>query len=71
MKLRTTIKAALLAVATAALVTSCFDPREIDFRNECASLGGEVQWTDPPGFFVGGRIDCIVGNEIIYLKGYN
>lgn len=71
MATRTIAKVALLSVAVIGLTTSCFDPREADFRNECAGLGGEVQWTVPPGLVSGGRIDCIVDNEIIYLKGYN
>ncbi len=61
----------ILTAVTAGALSSCYDPRVTDFYNECESLGGEVQQTVPPGIFDGGRIDCIVDNKIVYLKGYN
>ena len=68
---RSKLKIAMLIFASAVTLTSCFDPRVTDFYNECEALGGEVQQTVPPGIFDGGRIDCIVNNKIVYLKGYN
>ena len=62
---------AALIASIATLTSSCYDPRVADFYAECESLGGEVQQTIPPGFFDGGRIDCIIDNHIVYLKGYN
>lgn len=63
------------ATFLACLLTSCYDPsidnKVASFYAECEGLGGEVQYTVPPGILGGGRIDCIVNNEIVYLKGYN
>lgn len=70
---RTIVKiASVVALAASALMlSSCYDARVSDFHKECEALGGQVHTTVPPGLFSQGRIDCIVNNEIVYLKGYN